>query len=105
MTSRSSFAGRDSRTLAQAASPACDDSFVAEQLVDTTDSKYQVGERWSYRTRSGEERSSITVLKVESSPTLGVIVHVSVDGLRMQNAHSSGPERGDWAHSYGRARR
>jgi hypothetical protein len=58
---------------------------VAEQLVEASDGKYQVGERWGYRTRPGEEASFLTVLKVESSPRLGVIVHVRVDRLRIRN--------------------
>jgi hypothetical protein len=61
---------------------------VAEQLVDTTEGKYQVGETWSYRTRPGEEGSFVTVLKVESSPATGVIVHLRVDGLRIDNPAS-----------------
>lgn len=57
-------------------------------LVDTHESKYHVGERWNYRARQGEEGSLLTVLKVESSPKLGVIVHVRVDGVRIANPHA-----------------
>ncbi len=57
-------------------------------LVDTTESKFHVGEKWSYRARPGEEKSSLTIVKVESSPKLGVIVHVSLDGLRIKSPHS-----------------
>ena len=58
-------------------------------LVDTDESKFHVGEKWSYHARPGEERSSLTIVKVESSPKLGVIVHVSLDGLRIKSAHGS----------------
>ena len=41
------------------------------------------------RTRPGEEGSLLTVLKVESSSKLDIIVHVSVDGLRIESPHTS----------------
>jgi hypothetical protein len=60
------------------------------QLIDTSEGKYHVGERWSYRTRAGEEASLLMVLKVESSQTHGVIVHVRVDGLRIESPSAPG---------------
>jgi hypothetical protein len=57
-------------------------------LIDTNQSKFHVGERWSYRTRPGEEKSLLTIVKVESSPRLGIIVHISLDGLRVKSAHA-----------------
>jgi hypothetical protein len=60
----------------------------APTLVDTDEGNYHVGERWNYKTRPGEEGSLLTVLKVESSPKLGVIVHISVDGLRIASPHA-----------------
>ena len=58
--------------------------------MDTTEGKYHVGEKWNYRTRLDEEDSVLTVLKVESSQKLGVIVHVSLDGLRIENPSVDG---------------
>ncbi len=58
---------------------------VTESVVESSDGKYRVGERWHYRTRPGEEQSLMTVVRVESSPRLGIIVHVSVDGLSIEN--------------------
>ena len=55
------------------------------ELTDTTDSKYEVGQVWKYRARPTEPNSTLTILKVESTPTAGVIVHISVDSLRMKN--------------------
>jgi hypothetical protein len=57
-------------------------------LKDTTDSKYKVGQMWSYKTRPGEEDSYFIVVKVETHPKLGNIVHIAVRKLRMQNPHS-----------------
>jgi hypothetical protein len=58
-------------------------------LTDISDAKYHVGEQWTYRTRLGEERSTLTIGKVEASPKLGVIVHISLAGLRIKNSHAS----------------
>jgi hypothetical protein len=55
-----------------------------------TDAKYSPGQVWNYRTREGEELSTITVLRVESLPKIGVIVHVRVEGIRLKNC-SGGP--------------
>lgn len=55
------------------------------QLTDTTESKYKVGQVWKYKTRPTEPKSTLTVLKVESTPTSGNIIHISVDSLRMAN--------------------
>ncbi len=62
----------------------------ADVLLNTSQGRYQVGEKWNYRTRQGEEDSLLTVSKVESSSKLGVIVHVSVDGLRIENPSAPG---------------
>jgi hypothetical protein len=60
-------------------------------LSETTDEKFKVGDEWEYQTRTGEEKSTLIILKVESSPELGVIVHVAVNAIRLANCHG-GPE-------------
>jgi len=60
-------------------------------LQETTDEKFKVGDEWEYRTRKSEEKSTLIILKVESSPELGVIVHVGVNKIRLANCHG-GPE-------------
>ena len=54
-------------------------------LSAATDEKFKVGDEWEYRTRKSEEKSTLTILKVESSPELGVIVHVAVNKIRLAN--------------------
>jgi hypothetical protein len=56
----------------------------------TQDSKFRPGQVWAYQTREGEESSTITILRVESLPKIGVIVHVRLDGIRLKNC-SGGP--------------
>jgi hypothetical protein len=51
------------------------------RLEDASDPKFHVGDSWEYKTRSEEENSRLTTLKIDSSPELGVIVHVAVDNL------------------------
>lgn len=59
-------------------------------LVETDDGNFHVGERWNYKTRAGEEGSTVTIVKVQSSQTFGVIVCVRVDGLRMVSPRAPG---------------
>lgn len=40
---------------------------------------------WRYKTRSGESGSVLHVLKVEEVETLGIVVHIAVDGIRLRN--------------------
>jgi hypothetical protein len=51
-------------------------------LTDTTDTKFKVGQVWHYKTRKGEEASTLTVLKLDKSPAVGVIVHVAIGGIQ-----------------------
>jgi hypothetical protein len=52
-------------------------------------SKYEPGQVWTYRTRSGEEGSRLTVVKVEAhNKKLGAIVHVRIDGVAQKNPHA-----------------
>ena len=61
------------------------------------DKKYQPGQVWRYKTRQGEERSRITVLRVETLPKVGIIVHVRVDRVRLRNC-AGGPEPDNFQH-------
>ena len=56
--------------------------------------KFHEGQRWSYKTRKGEEKSTVLILKIEEHPKLGVIFHVRLDGLRIANpAKSESPHQ------------
>jgi hypothetical protein len=45
---------------------------------------FLVGERWSYRTRPGEDGSTFVVGGIELSPSGQRIVHVRVDGIQLK---------------------
>ena len=51
------------------------------------DDKFKAGQVWKYNTRSGEENSTITILKVEKYEKDGIIVHIYVSGLKVKNSH------------------
>jgi hypothetical protein len=54
-------------------------------LKDTTDSRFKVGQVWSFKARPEEEKSSFEVVKVENDPKLGNIIHVAILGLQVNN--------------------
>jgi hypothetical protein len=47
-----------------------------------SDPTFQPGQVWSYQTRPNETSSTLTILQVDRSAKLGIIVHVRVDGLQ-----------------------
>ena len=50
--------------------------------------KYHTGERWSYKTRAGEENSTLVIGGVEAAAKEAPpVVHISIEGLKL-----SGPE-------------
>lgn len=69
--------------------PGCKGS-SAHDLIDATHPKLQVGDSWQYQTRPGEETSTLTVVKIDSNSTRGLIVHISLNGLRVKNARIDG---------------
>ncbi len=64
---------------------------------DAKDSKFSPGQVWEYKTRQNEENSTLTILKVESLPKVGTIVHVRVDKIRLRNC-TGGPEPNKFEH-------
>jgi hypothetical protein len=58
-------------------------------LQDATDTKFKPGDVWEYMTREGEERSTLTILKVDNSPELRVIVHIGVEKIKLANCRGA----------------
>src|SRR5262245_1828610 len=52
---------------------------------DSVDVKYKVGQKWSYSARPGEEGSYLIIVKIDSDPKLGRIIHIAMRGLKMKN--------------------
>ncbi len=57
---------------------------------DATDTKYSPGQVWSYKTRESEGSSTITILRVETLPKIGRVIHIRIDGINIRNC-SGGP--------------
>ncbi len=55
-------------------------------LTEKNNCKYHVGEKWKFRSRPGEEGATLTIVKVEGNSKFGVIVHVSLEGVRIKSA-------------------
>ena len=49
------------------------------------DATYAVGQVWNYHTRPGEEGSRLFIVRADPDPQLGMIFHIYVDGLRVDN--------------------
>ena len=59
-----------------------------DKLQDTDNSIYKVGQLWSYKTRPSEPDSEFIVIKVETHPDWGIIVHISLRGLKVKNHYN-----------------
>ena len=53
-------------------------------FTDTENSDFKVGQIWNYKTRPGEESSTLVILKVEAAQGWSTIVHVGVVGLKIK---------------------
>lgn len=51
---------------------------------------YSEGQVWQYKTRQGEENSTVLINKVETNEKLGNIFHISIDGVKVKNSRVTG---------------
>lgn len=62
---------------------------VAEEkdlrLQAPTTTRFAVGQRWHYKTRTGEEPSILSIVKIDGIAGKGNVIHISLDGLRIKN--------------------
>lgn len=57
-------------------------------LKEATHDVYKPGQVWKYFTREGEEDSELTILKIDSAENIGLIIHVSINGLKLKNSRA-----------------
>src|SRR2546425_8916772 len=57
----------------------------AHTLTPSTTSRYKPGQVWSFHTPADQPAALITVLRVETNPKLGSIVHVALSGVSLPN--------------------
>lgn len=63
----------------------------------TTDAEFHERQVWSYRSRAGEEASTLAVLRVKNVGKIGVVVHIRIDNIRFGNC-TGGPAPTSIAH-------
>jgi hypothetical protein len=54
-------------------------------MTQTSAPSFAIGQIWQYQTRSTEADSTLTIVKIEQTTADVTIVHISVQGLRIQN--------------------
>lgn len=69
---------------------------VAEPSSDST---YEVGQVWRYKTRPGEEGSRLHIARIDEEPGGVVVYHLFVDGLSLKNTHLAGGVQAELPHS------
>lgn len=57
---------------------------------DASHPRYEVGQVWRYRTRPAEPDSTLVVVKVESYPNIGAIIHICVEGVKISSPDATG---------------
>jgi hypothetical protein len=60
--------------------------------------EYSEGQVWSYKTRSGEENSTVLINKIELNEKLGKIYHISLNEVKVKNPHIAGGLSSDLPH-------
>lgn len=50
--------------------------------------EYEVGQVWSYKTRPGEEASTLLIDKIEANEKLGSIYHITIEAVKVRNPFS-----------------
>ena len=66
-------------------------------LKTVNDEKYKPGQVWSYKTRGDEEKSTITILRIEELADKKRIIHIRVDHIHLKNCRG-GPEPESFEH-------
>ena len=52
--------------------------------------EYSVGQVWKYKTRLGEEKSLVYIVKIDKEKGYGKIYHIYVDGIKIKNPRIAG---------------
>ncbi|MFW8625518.1 hypothetical protein [Deinococcus sp. ME38] len=59
---------------------------------------FQASQRWTYRTRPGEDTSTVLILRRDDEAT-GTVLHIALDGLRLGNPHLPGGVQTELGHA------
>jgi hypothetical protein len=62
------------------ATPLAQEPDVCDHVTrNVWDPRFTPGQKWSYRSRPVDARSTLTITKIDDVPGMGVVVHVAVD--------------------------
>ena len=59
-------------------------------IPTSSDSRYQVGQRWRCQGRSADEQPLLLINEISTHPRGGLIYHISLQGLKIRNARTPG---------------
>ena len=76
----------------------CDGQTNREIEMDYKDDKLESGQIWKYKTREGEEDSRVTILKVEKYEKGGIVVHVAVTDININNPQMENEKSNEISH-------
>ena len=54
--------------------------------IDLKNFELKSGQIWKYKTRKGEEKSRVIILRVEKYDKGEIVVHIAVEGLKIKNS-------------------
>ncbi|MDR7282051.1 hypothetical protein J2X84_000866 [Pseudomonas corrugata] len=60
-------------------------SMLCSATAISASKELKVGDIWAYKNPPGEATSTLTILKIENYPRFGKIVHIRIDGLRLNS--------------------
>jgi len=50
---------------------------------------FRVGQEWSFVGRSSDPEPTLIIVRVETLPRIGEVIHISVRGVRIRNSHAA----------------
>jgi len=68
-----------------------DKTRTCPEPTESSDLKFRPGQVWQYKTRPNDDASTLTILKIETLPKQGTIIHIRIDRIRIRNC-KGGPE-------------
>ncbi|MBD8083915.1 hypothetical protein [Chryseobacterium caseinilyticum] len=73
-------------------------SFFLTNCKNPETTKYTVGQEWNYKTRKGEEKSTLKILKIEEYPKYGKVIHISIGNLKVGKPDAGNGFANDLSH-------
>lgn len=76
----------------------CNGQIKQQSDMNYKDDKLESGQIWKYNTRAGEDSSRVAILKVEKYDDEGVVVHIAVKGININNPQKDSRKAEDISH-------